>query len=246
MRQLTSLDAQFLALENNRQTGHVGGLSIYDGKLSCADIKGLIRERLHLLPPFRYRLAEVPLGLDYPYWVEDPEFDLDYHVREIALPKPATPARPMTMAEKVLAAHVVGDGPKFVKPGDAVVVSVDGGYSHEFTTAQVHHFLEQEYGPDYRIQDPERFAVFEDHLVYATQDGFSTVVSQIGDARRTTNPGTVDYRWYPHLTRADLGIGTTGDYWVRQPVARSSVAGSPPGTYPVMKFSSLNPSVTLA
>lgn len=66
----------------------------------------------------------------------------------------------------------------------------------------------------------------EDHLVYATQDGFSSVVSQIGDARRTRNPGTVDYRWYPHLTRADLGIGTTGDYWVRQPVARSSVAGS--------------------
>ena len=90
MRQLTSLDAQFLALENSRQTGHVGSLSIYEGELSCADVRELVRERLPLLPPFRYRLAEVPLGLDYPYWVDDPEFDLDYHVREIALPPPGS------------------------------------------------------------------------------------------------------------------------------------------------------------
>ena len=66
----------------------------------------------------------------------------------------------------------------------------------------------------------------EDHLVYATQDGFSSVVSQIGNARRVVNPGTVDYRWYPNLSRADLGIGTTGDYWVRSPAARTSAAGS--------------------
>ncbi|HEV8632164.1 MAG TPA: aconitase family protein, partial [Thermoanaerobaculia bacterium] len=90
---------------------------------------------------------------------------------EVVLPRPATPARPMTMAEKILASHMLGvdDEQRFVKPGDAVVVSVDGGYSHEFTTAQVHYFLEQEYGPDYRIQNPERFAVFEDHLVYADE-----------------------------------------------------------------------------
>jgi WS/DGAT/MGAT family acyltransferase len=90
MRQLTSLDAQFLALENQRQTGHVGGLAIYDGELTCKSVRELVRERLPLLPPFRYRLAEVPLGLDYPYWVDDPDFDLDYHVREIALPRPGT------------------------------------------------------------------------------------------------------------------------------------------------------------
>jgi diacylglycerol O-acyltransferase len=94
MRQLTSLDAQFLALETPRQTGHVGGLAILDpstrvdGMLDCAALKKLLRERLPLLPPFRWRLAEVPLGLDYPYWIDDEDFDLDYHVREIALPKP--------------------------------------------------------------------------------------------------------------------------------------------------------------
>jgi diacylglycerol O-acyltransferase / wax synthase len=96
MRQLTSLDAQFLALESPRQTGHVGGMAILDPStrvdktLDCAAVKQLLRERLPLLPPFRWRLAEVPLGLDYPYWVDDEEFDLDFHVREIALPKPGS------------------------------------------------------------------------------------------------------------------------------------------------------------
>jgi diacylglycerol O-acyltransferase / wax synthase len=94
MRQLTSLDSQFLALENARQVGHVGGLAILDpattptGKVTCADIQAVIVERLPLLPPLRWRLVEVPLGLDYPYWIDDPDFDVDFHVREIALPSP--------------------------------------------------------------------------------------------------------------------------------------------------------------
>jgi len=94
---------------------------------------------------------------------------------EIDLPVPHTPKRPMTMGEKILARHVLSSGnrqpttdnPVHVKPGDAVVVEVDGGYTHEFTTAQVHYFLEQEYGPDYTIKNPQKFAVFEDHLIYA-------------------------------------------------------------------------------
>lgn len=113
---------------------------------------------------------------------------------EIQVPFPRTPKRPMTMGEKILARHVLdgsrqsgvegpGDsdpagsdtrhpppdspGTSYVKPGDAVVVEVDGGYTHEFTTAQVHYFLEQEYGPDYAIRNPQKFAVFEDHLIYA-------------------------------------------------------------------------------
>src|SRR5688572_2250154 len=65
---------------------------------------------------------------------------------ETELPRPQAAPRPMTMAEKVLARHLLGEGPAYVQPGDAVVVKVDGGYSHEFTTAQVHYFLEQEYG----------------------------------------------------------------------------------------------------
>ena len=77
-------------------------------------------------------------------------------------------ARPMTMAEKLISSHLL-DAPTgtSVKPGDVVLVKVDAGYSHEFTTAQVHHFLAQEFGADYSINDPTKFAVFEDHLLYA-------------------------------------------------------------------------------
>src|SRR3954453_4141335 len=94
MRQLTSLDAQFLALENARQSGHVAGLAILDpstapgGSFGCRQVTELLRERLPLLPPLRWRLAGVPLGLDYPYWVDDGDFDLGYHVREMALAAP--------------------------------------------------------------------------------------------------------------------------------------------------------------
>jgi diacylglycerol O-acyltransferase len=96
MRQLTSLDNQFLALENSRQSGHVAGVAVLDpsttpgGVLNVADIQALILDRLPMLPPLRWRLAPVPLGLDYPYWVDDVNFDLDFHVRELALPSPGS------------------------------------------------------------------------------------------------------------------------------------------------------------
>src|SRR3954452_10687899 len=96
MRQLTSLDAQFLAVESARIYGHVAFLGIYDpstapgGRVGGEEIKTLLEQRLHLLPPFRWRLVEVPLGIDLPYWVEDPDFDLDFHIRESAVPKPGT------------------------------------------------------------------------------------------------------------------------------------------------------------
>jgi len=86
---------------------------------------------------------------------------------QVKLPKVDTPPRPMTMAEKILASHLVDGGAKHVKPGDPVVVRVDGGYSHEFTTAQVHQFLADEYGAGYSVTNAEKFAVFEDHLIYA-------------------------------------------------------------------------------
>jgi diacylglycerol O-acyltransferase / wax synthase len=93
MRQLTSLDAQFLALETPRQYGHVAAIAVVDpttrsSPLDLASVQDLIEQRLPLVPPLRWRLATVPFNLDYPYWVEDPDFDLEFHVREIALPAP--------------------------------------------------------------------------------------------------------------------------------------------------------------
>src|SRR3954468_24565975 len=104
MRQLTSLDAQFLALENSRQTGHVGSLAMLDpstapgGEFGCGQVTRLLSERAPQLPPLRWRLAEVPLGLDHPYWIEEAEIDLGYHVREMALAAPGNDAQ---LAEQV-------------------------------------------------------------------------------------------------------------------------------------------------
>ena len=95
-------------------------------------------------------------------------FDASIVSGERTISAPAVAARPMTMAEKLLASHLVGGtGESCVRPGEDVLVRVDGGYSHEFTTAQVHHFLQETYGADYTIQSPAKFAVFEDHLLYA-------------------------------------------------------------------------------
>ncbi|MED5487394.1 MAG: aconitase family protein, partial [Candidatus Thermoplasmatota archaeon] len=89
---------------------------------------------------------------------------------QIELPAVSTVRRGMTMAEKIIANKLIGRGdvPCYVSPGDAVLATVDGGYSHEFTTAQVHNFLAAEYGADYTLPNPPKFAVFEDHLLYAT------------------------------------------------------------------------------
>lgn len=112
---------------------------------------------------------------------------------EATVPMPETPARPMTMAEKIVRSHLhVTPGataPAAVKPGDAVLARVDGGYSHEFTTAQVHQFLLDDFGPDYALANPRKFAVFEDHLIYADQvqsyGKFMPKIQVLRDMQRT-------------------------------------------------------------
>ena len=109
MQQLTSLDAQFLAIETPRTYGHVGGLAVYDpstapgGEITHADICRLVSERLHLLPPFTRRLVEVPLGLDHPYWIEDPDFDIDFHIRDSAVAPPGNDKQLGNTVERIFA-----------------------------------------------------------------------------------------------------------------------------------------------
>lgn len=92
---------------------------------------------------------------------------------EMEVPLPDTGPRPMTIAEKILARKLVGaggqpapPGRRYVRPGDSLLAQVDGGYSHEFTSAQVHEFLLAEFGAGYAVPNPQKFAVFEDHLLF--------------------------------------------------------------------------------
>jgi len=94
VRQLDSLDTQFIVSEDGRNHTHIVAASVYDpstapgGRLTVERVRELVAERLHLLPVFRWRLVQVPFGIDYPYWAEDVEFDPEFHVREAAVPPP--------------------------------------------------------------------------------------------------------------------------------------------------------------
>jgi len=108
MQQLSALDAQFLHLESPTTTGHVGALVVLEAvgspadQLRLEDLRDLLEQRLHLVRPLRQRLLEVPLGLGLPYWVDDPDFDLEFHLREIRL---ASPASDEQLAEQLALVH---------------------------------------------------------------------------------------------------------------------------------------------
>jgi WS/DGAT/MGAT family acyltransferase len=93
MQRLTGLDASFLYLETPSSHMHVASLIVLDptetgAPVSLEEVKRVYGERLHLAPPFRRRLVEVPFGLHHPLWIEDPDFDLDFHIRSTAIPSP--------------------------------------------------------------------------------------------------------------------------------------------------------------
>ncbi len=98
LKRLSGLDATFLYLETPRMHLHVGALVVFDppehrgaaggagGEISFERLKDVVASRLHLLPPFRRRVVQVPFHLDHPVWVDDPHFDLEYHMRRVGLP----------------------------------------------------------------------------------------------------------------------------------------------------------------
>ena len=96
MEQMSGLDGWFLAMETSSVYGHVGSVCIIDAKdaegddseLTLERLTRFVESRLPLIPVFRQRLVTVPLGLDHPYLIDDPDFDIEFHIRELALPAP--------------------------------------------------------------------------------------------------------------------------------------------------------------
>ncbi|HUI04759.1 MAG TPA: wax ester/triacylglycerol synthase family O-acyltransferase [Acidimicrobiales bacterium] len=93
MEQLSGLDAAFLYLETPSLHMHVSMAALFDpttvpGGYSFEKLRDLVSSRLALAPIFRRRLVEVPFRLGHPYWVDDPSFDIDYHIRRCAVPAP--------------------------------------------------------------------------------------------------------------------------------------------------------------
>ncbi|MGI9614710.1 MAG: WS/DGAT/MGAT family O-acyltransferase [Acidimicrobiales bacterium] len=139
MKQLTGLDATFLYMETPSSFGHVSGLGIYrrpddPDYRPYEAFKAQVESRLHLLDPFRRRLVEVPLGLDHPYWINDPDFDIDFHVRHIAIPPPGDNEQ---LAAQV--ARIIGRPMDRSKPLWEVYV-MEGLENNDFAVlSKIHH-----------------------------------------------------------------------------------------------------------
>jgi WS/DGAT/MGAT family acyltransferase len=103
---LTSLDASFLHMETANVHMHVGGLFLFDARdvpdLDFGQFLRLVRSRLHLVPRYRHKLASAPFNLHNPIWIDDPSFDLSFHVRHAALPVPGTMAQLMEYSARIL------------------------------------------------------------------------------------------------------------------------------------------------
>jgi WS/DGAT/MGAT family acyltransferase len=140
MKQLSGIDASFLHMETAATYGHVASLNIYDvenapGGAGVEATKQTILERIDQLAPFRRRLVEVPLGLDLPYWIEDPDFDIDFHVRHHAVPAPGTPQQLADVASRIHARPLDRSRPLWEL---YVIEGVDGGTKIAQLT-KVHH-----------------------------------------------------------------------------------------------------------
>lgn len=124
MQQLTGQDAMFLHMEMEGFPMHIGGVAIYDqstapnGIVRFKDILKLFESRLDRSPIFRRKLLSVPMNMDQPYWIDDDNFDLEFHVRHVALPKPGDwrqlciqvarlHARPLDRARPMWEAYVI-------------------------------------------------------------------------------------------------------------------------------------------
>ena len=140
MQQLSGLDAMFLHQEMDNAPMHIGPLFIYDpstapnGVVRFKDILETFRNRLGRSTVFRRKIAAVPMQLDQPYWIEDADFDLEFHVRHIALPKPGDwrqlcilvarlHSRPLDRSRPLWEAYVIEglDGIGGVPPGSFAI-----------------------------------------------------------------------------------------------------------------------------
>jgi diacylglycerol O-acyltransferase / wax synthase len=90
---LSALDVSFLYLEGESTPMHVGGLAVFDpppGGFDYARFVGLVEDRISLVPRYRQKIKSVPGHIGYPVWVDDNDFDVSYHVRRSALPRPGS------------------------------------------------------------------------------------------------------------------------------------------------------------
>ena len=216
MKQLSILDSAFINLEVGNTPQHVGGLGIYDpstapgGLVRFKQVISNFERRLQRLPLFRTRLVEVPGGIDRPYWVKDAHFDVEFHLRHIALPQPGDwrqlciqvarlHARPLDMSRPLWEAYIIEglDNIGNLPSGSFAIYTkmhhslVDGAGGASFMSAL--HDLTPE-AKDETLRHPE--TVLVDHipsssellgraLINRIRDGAATARGSVNLARQT-------------------------------------------------------------
>jgi diacylglycerol O-acyltransferase / wax synthase len=104
---MSAQDATFLHVENDVTPMHIGGVSIFEGPPPSFDeLSKMVEGKLHHTPRYRQKVRFVPLGMSEPMWVDDPFFDVAYHLRHTAVPSPGSDAQLRTMAARVFSQHL--------------------------------------------------------------------------------------------------------------------------------------------
>jgi diacylglycerol O-acyltransferase / wax synthase len=107
VQSMSAQDATFLHVENDVTPMHIGGVSIFEGPPPSFDeLTTMVEGKLHHTPRYRQKVRFVPLGVSEPMWVDDPYFDVAYHLRHTAVPSPGTDAQLRTMAARVFSQHL--------------------------------------------------------------------------------------------------------------------------------------------
>jgi diacylglycerol O-acyltransferase / wax synthase len=135
---LTGLDASFLHIESDTAHMHVAGVSLFEGPPPTQEeVVEALQRKLHLVPRYRQKLAFVPLQQGRPRWVDDPHFNLDYHVRTTALPAPGSEEQLRNLAGRVFSQQLDRDKPLWEM---WIVDGLDGGDRFALLS-KTHHAL---------------------------------------------------------------------------------------------------------
>jgi len=229
MRQLSASDWTMVAIDSPHAHNTIGLVGIYDsstrsdGPPDYDDILGFIEDRLHVAESFRERILLVPFGLDRPYWLRDADFDLEYHVRQIALPRPGSWRQFCTQVARIHARPLDMTRP----PWELYVIDGLDGIDHVPTGA---------------------FATFL-RVHHAAIDGVAG--AEILTAIHTHEPNTpppapaADYHWEPDRVPSDAELlRDAAIHGMTRPVAVMKAMQKAARELPMLTRDTRNPDIT--